>query len=160
MKKMLMLSLVIYPLICVLMLALGISVILNDGYNRVMREHLGDKDNYYTFDVAFLSYAQREDRIYLYVTVDDGSTIDPSAESDETRVLQLVGKNCSAIGEILANAEICEGDKITVKCSAWIYMDSPFYYVAEIKVQDKVYLSFEDGFQNIVKYMDDNKSFL
>jgi len=69
-----------------------------------------------------------------------------------------VGDNCKALSEVLAKEEIREGDRITVKCSTWIYMDSTFYYVAEIKNQDKIFLSFDDGLKNITKYVNDNKA--
>jgi hypothetical protein len=39
-------------------------------------------------------------------------------------------------------------------------MDSTFYYVAEIKNQDKIFLSFDDGLKNIIKYVNDNKALL
>ena len=77
--------------------------------------------------------------------------------SEEIR-LELVGDNCKALSEVLAKEEIREGDRITVKCSTWIYMDSTFYYVAEIKNQDKIFLSFDDGLKNITKYVNDNKA--
>ena len=70
-----------------------------------------------------------------------------------------MGNNCDALSEILTKEEIRDGDKITVRCSTWIYMDSPFYYVAELKNQDKTFLSFNDGLKNIKEYIDNNKSF-
>ena len=69
-----------------------------------------------------------------------------------------MGDNCDALSEILTKEEIRDGDKITVRCSTWIYMDSTFYYVAEIKKQDKTFLSFDDGLKNIREYIDNNKS--
>ena len=56
------------------------------------------------------------------------------------------------------NKDIDQGDSITLRCSTWIYMDGYFYYVAEVKAEDKQYLSFEDGLANIIAYMEDNKS--
>ena len=128
------------------------------GYNGVMREHLGNEDNYYAIDATFCSYRESDDRIYLYVTIEDKSAFDSSEADSEKLRLELVGDNCDALGKCLAKEEIREGDRITVKCSTWIYMDSTFYYVAEIKIQDKTFLPFDDGLKNIVKYMDDNKS--
>lgn len=146
--------LLLYLLIAVVLL----SITACDGYNGIMREHLGNKDYYFTVDATFCSYKEADDRIYLYVIVEDKSAFDSSEANNEELGLELVGDNCNILGEILANEEICEGDKITVKCSTWIYMDSAFYYVAEIKELDKVYLSFGDGLKNIIEYMDNNKS--
>ena len=143
-----------------LLILLAIMLLINMtaciGYNRIMREHLGNEDNYYTIDATFCSYIEADDRIYLYVSVEDKSAFD-SSEGEEIR-LELVGDNCNVLSEIFVKEEICEGDRITVKCSTWIYMDSTFYYVAEIKNQDKIFLSFDDGLNNIIEYVNDNKA--
>ena len=128
------------------------------GYNGIMREYLSNKDNYYTVDAILCSYKKVDDRIYLYVTVEDKSAFDPSELNSEEVRFELVGDNCEILNECLTNNEIREGDKITVKCSIWIYMDSNFYYIAEIKCQEKTFLSFDDGLDNIVKYIENNKS--
>ncbi len=142
----------------VLTIILLLSMTACSGYNDIMREHLGNKDNYYTIEATFCSYKEADDCIYLYITAEDKSAFDSSESSSEEIRLELVGDNCDVLNEFFANGEISEDDKITVKCSTWIYMDSTFYYVAEIKIQDKPLLSFEDGLENIIKYMNDNKS--
>ena len=145
-------------LLFLLAITFMLSITACGGYNRIMREHLSNKDNYYDVDAIFCSYKKVDDRIYLYVTVEDKSAFDPSESNNEEIRLELVGDNCDILDECLANNEIREGDKITVKCSTWIYMDSNFYYVAEIKSQEKTFLSFDDGLDNIVKYIENNKS--
>ena len=134
-----------------------LSMTACSGYNGIMREHLNNKDNYYDVDAIFCSFEKVDDRIYLYVTVEK-SAFEPFESNNQEIRLELVGDNCDILEEHLANNEILEGDKITVKCSTWIYMDSDFYYIAEIKGQEKTFLSFDDGLKNIVKYMGDNKS--
>ena len=134
-----------------------LSMTACSGYNRIMREHLSNKDNYYDVDTFFCSYEKVDDRIYLYLTV-ERSDFEPFELNNEEIRLELVGDNCDILEEYLANNEILEGDKITVKCSTWIYMDSDFYYIAEIKGQEKTFLSFDDGLDNIVKYIENNKS--
>ena len=128
------------------------------GYNRIMREHLSSEDNYYAVDASFCSYEKTNDRIYLYVSVDDKSVFDSSEANSEEIRLVLVGENCTALSEVFEKEKIHEGDRIAVKCSTWIYMDSTFYYVAELKTQNQTLLSFDDGLKNIIKYMNDNKS--
>ena len=146
------------------LLLLGIIIILLlsmtacSGYNRIMREHLSDGDNYHDIEATICSYEEVNNRIYLYVSIEDKSAFDLSEANSEKIVLELVGDNCNVLSKVLAKEEICEGDRITVKCSTWIYMDSTFYYVAEIKNQDKTFLSFDDGLKNIIKYVNDNKS--
>ena len=128
------------------------------GYNRIMREHLSNEENYCDVEATFCSYKETNDRIYLYVAVEDKSAFDSSERDREKIILELVGDNCKVLSEVLAEEEICEGDRITVKCSTLIYMDSTFYYVAELKTQSQTFLSFDDGLKNIIKYVNDNKS--
>ena len=146
---------ILLPLLVIILL---LSVTACSGYNGVMREHLGNEDNYHVIDATFCSYKETDDRIYLYVSVEDNSAFDSSEVNSEEIRLELVGDNCKALSEVLAKEEIREGDRITVKCSTWIYMDSTFYYVAEMKNQDKMFLSFDDGLKNITKYVNDNKA--
>ena len=146
------------------LLLLGLTIILLltltacSGYNGIMREHLSNEANYHDIEATFCSYKETDDRIYLYVVVEDKSAFDSSEVNSEEIRLELVGDNCKALSEVLAKEEIREGDRITVKCSTCIYMDSTFYYVAEIKNQDKIFLSFDDGLKNITKYVNDNKA--
>ena len=137
-----------------------LSMTACNGYNGIMREYLSNEDNYQDVEATFCSYKESGDRIYLYVSVEDKSAFDSSEANSEEIRLELVGDNCNVLSEVLAKEEICEGDRITVKCSTWIYMDSTFYYVAEIKNQDKIFLSFDDGLKSIIKYVNDNKALL
>lgn len=146
----------------ILLLLIAIALLLNltacSGYNGVMREYLSKEDHYHDIEAMFCSYKEADDRIYLYVSVEDKSAFDSSELNSEEIRLELVGDNCNVLGEILAKEEIREDDKITVKCSTWIYMDSTFYYIAELKTQTQTLLSFDDGLKNIVKYVNDNKA--
>ena len=141
-----------------LVVTLLLSMTSCSGYNGVMREHLSNEDNYYTIEATFCTYKKTDDRVYLYVTVEDKSAFDSSEANSKEIRLELVGDNCNALGEFLENEEIKEGDKITVRCSTWIYMDSTFYYVAGLKDQNKTFLSFDDGLAAIVDYVNGNKS--
>ena len=145
-------------LLFLLTISLLLSMTACSGYNGIMREHLSNEENYCDIEATFCSYKETDDRIYLYVVVEDKSAFDSSEVNSEEIRLELVGDNCKALSEVLAKEEIREGDRITVKCSMWIYMDSTFYYVAEIKNQDKIFLSFDDGLKNITKYVNDNKA--
>ena len=135
-----------------------LSMTACNGYNGIMREHLSDEDNYQDIEATFCSYKEAGDRIYLYVSVENKSAFDSSEANSEEIRLELVGDNCNVLSEALAKEEICEGNRITVKCSTWIYMDSTFYYVAELKTQSQTFLSFDDGLKNIIKYVNNNKA--
>ena len=135
-----------------------LSMTACNGYNGIMREHLSDEDNYQDIEATFCSYKEAGDRIYLYVSVENKSAFDSSEANSEEIRLELVGDNCNVLSEGFAKEEICEGDRITMKCSTWIYMDSNFYYVAELKTQSQTFLSFDDGLKNIIKYINDNKA--
>ena len=141
-----------------LTIAFLLSMTACSGYSGIMREHLGNEENYHAIDATFCSYKKADDRIYLYVAVEDKSAFDSSEANSEKIRLEVVGSNCDVVDEIFEKEEIREGDRITVKCSTWIYMDSTFYYVAEIKIQEETVLSFDDGLKNIINYMGDNKS--
>ena len=145
-------------LLFLLTIILLLSMTACSGYNGIMREHLSNEENYCDIEATFCSYKETDDRIYLYVSVEDNSAFDSSEVNSEEIRLELVGDNCKVLSEAFAQEEIREGDRITVKCSTWIYMDSTFYYVAEIKNQDKIFLSFDDGLKNITKYVNDNKA--
>ena len=145
-------------LLFLLTISLLLSMTACSGYNGIMREHLSNEENYCDIEATFCSYKETDDRIYLYVVVEDKSAFDSSEVNSEEIRLELVGDNCKALSEVLAKEEIREGDRITVKCSTWIYMDSTFYYVAELKTQSQTFLSFDDGLKNIVKYVNDNKA--
>ena len=141
-----------------LTIILLLSMTACSGYNGIMREHLSNEENYCDIEATFCSYKETDDRIYLYVVVEDKSAFDSSEVNSEEIRLELVGDNCNVFSEFLAKEEIYEGDRITVKCSTWIYMDSTFYYVAELKSQSQTFLLFDDGLKNIIKYVNNNKA--
>ena len=145
-------------LLLLITIVLLLSLTACSGYNGIMRERLSNEDSYHNIEATFCSYKEVSDRIYLYVSVEDKSAFDSSEVNSEEIRLELVGDNCNVLGEALTQEEIREGERITVKCSTWIYMDSTFYYVAELKTQSQTLLSFDDGLNNIIKYMNDNKS--
>ena len=105
---------ILLPLLVIILL---LSVTACSGYNGIMREHLGNEDNYHVIDATFRSYKETDDRIYLYVSVEDKSAFDSSEVNSEEIRLELVGDNCNVLSEALAQEEIREGDRITVKCS-------------------------------------------
>ena len=84
MKKLITVVLLLFAIIFML------SLTACSGYNEIMREHLGNKDNYCDVNAIFCSYKKVDDRIYLYVTVEDKSAFDPSESNNEEIRLELV----------------------------------------------------------------------
>ena len=85
----------------IVLFLLAITVLLSitacSGYNGIMREHLCNENNYYAIDATFCSYKKVDDRIYLYVTVEDKSAFDASEANSKEIRLELVGDNCDAL---------------------------------------------------------------
>lgn len=135
------------------------------GYNTLMRNRLSNENSYISIEAQFYDYKDFEDGMYVYVkgnesmNAEDGSRLFEFCPHDQNIVqLELIGGNYEALKETFANGEISSGTHLEMKCSNWIYMDTNFYYIAELKTPDKVYLPFEEGLRNIVEYMDQNVS--
>lgn len=157
------------------------------GYNKPMRDHLGNADNYHTCEVIledlyYIDSSTNEKKrditdqdflnndIFLEVSffnsIDDlrpflGLT--PSKDTPlETYKFQFrVTKSNSRIlasNDYYANMTV--GEKISVKVSDFIYMDSEYFYVVQLEYNGKEYLNFEEGLKNLVDMMNKNKSLL
>ncbi len=100
-------------------------------------------------------YIKDNERMYA----EDGSHLfDFYFYEEDIIQLELIGENYNTLKEEFINKEISSGMYFEIKCPNWIYMDTNFYYIAELKILDKIYLSFEEGLDNIIKYMNNNKS--
>lgn len=55
---------------------------------------------------------------------------------------------------------VSAGDKISIRTSNWIYMDTEFRFLAYVECNGVVYLNFEEGLANIVNFMNEHKSLL
>lgn len=136
-----------------------------NGYNNIMRNHLSNEKSYISIKAEFYDYKDYEDRMYIYIKdnesmyAEDGSHLfDFYFYEEDIIQLELIGENYNTLKEEFINKEISSGMYFEIKCSNWIYMDTNFYYIAELKILDKIYLSFEEGLDNIIKYMNNNKS--
>jgi hypothetical protein len=130
-----------------------------DGYNKIMREHLSNENNYITVNAKYSGYEDLDDSMVVLIEIDETFNGFDISESDTAEIrLQIIGENYSLLKDIFINEEIVTGTSIIVKCSTWIYMDTNFYYIAELKANEQTYLTFEDGLKNIIDYMDNNKS--
>lgn len=130
-----------------------------NGYNRIMRERLSDESTYETIIGEYTFYEDNGESMFLFFENIEGfDYFDPF--DDKGIRLELIGNNYTILKELFISKTIVKGMKIDMRCSAWIYMDTNFYFIAELIIQDTTYLSFIDGLGNIKEYMNSNKSLL
>ena len=177
MKKIIILSVVIALIFCCFTSC--------TGYNKIMRDHLSDSNNYATFEVILNDICYLDSNTHQFVS---NSNVSESSKGSayfcvqfETyeNVAVFIGGDPNKdipIEEFVINFEITEennkilyengfyddfalGDRITIAASHWIYMDTEFFYIAQVEYRGKVYLNFEEGLRNIVEMMNNDKSF-
>lgn len=170
--------------ICVaLMLVMFSALFCGCGFNKIMREHLSDPDNYYEFTIEvtriYTYNGSKAENRYTDVTSPadinldaadwyyiDGKVLDGNEpdlgddyyskryelnfEISQANVLHLLSTDFYNVIEV--------GDKLQVRSTWWVYGDRDWRYIAEIKLNNTVYLGFDEGLQNIIDYMNANKS--
>ena len=161
-----------------IILILAVFLLSSCGYNKIMRKRLSNAENYYSWvleiEEIYAYYPDRSERFTEVGCADDIDVSDLRSIFMECKVLaidvlELFEQNLRF--EILkSNVEILLetgffdvvgiGDQISAKASRWIYMDGDFNYIAKVQISEKIYLQFEDGLQNIIDYMNANKSLL
>jgi hypothetical protein len=154
------------------------------GYNKIMRNHLSNPENYQTYqatlvDIFYYDSASNQslrdfenDRFLNFDVIisvrfdnyDDVSDFlggrpntDILLEEYDVR-LCIPSSNSKILYENGFYNNVSLGDKIKVTSSAWIYMDGNFFYVSQIEHEGTVYLDSEDGLKNIIDMMNKNKS--
>ncbi len=155
------------------------------GYNRTMRDHLENADNYKTYEVILKDFyyidpstnekkrditdqAFLDNDIIFEVSFFNsfeelrpflGGPPNEDVPLEEYKFQFLIMKNNS---NILSSNDLYKhitvGEKISVKVSDYIYMDSNYFYIAQLEYNGKEYLSFEEGLKNIVNMMKQDKS--
>ena len=136
-----------------------------NGYNKIMRNHLSDPENYGTYQAIIVECTTGS----LTVTFEDrasvksflGANSNPDIPVEDYRfVLLLTAENSQLLTESGFFETVSAGDKITIRASNYIYMDGNFFQIAMIEHGETVYLPFEKGLQNIITMMENNKSLL
>lgn len=136
-----------------------------NGYNKIMRNHLSDPENYGTYQAIIVEYTTES----LTVTFEDresigkflGTDSNPEIPMEEYRfTLVLTAENSQLLTENGFFETVSVGDKITIRASNYIYMDGNFFQIAMIEHGETVYLPFEQGLRNIITMMENNKSLL
>ena len=173
-------------LYCILVIVFTVATFTSCGYNRIMRKYLSDPSNYRTTNVilsdvsiydseshTFVSCLNMADCIdqdvYFTVTFETYEDIElfiggspNTAYLPNEFVFNLVvfSENNKILYENGFYEDFTLGEKITISSSHFIYMDGEFFNVAMVERGGVVYLSFEEGLENIVDYMNENKSLL
>ena len=156
-----------------------------NGYNTIMREHLSDSNNYeyhiakicdiYYFDDDnqkvrdFYSDGFSEQSVVFELVFDDydvvktflGAEPNPDVPLNEFKFQFRVTSENSKI--LMRNGfyDIVKTDKkMLIKASSFIYMDNNYFYIAEVVYGGEEYLPFEDGLENIIKFVNSHKSLI
>ena len=154
------------------------------GYNKIMRDHLSDADNYHTFNVTLHSISYQDPSTYDIVYDFDpsevldydiifrvtfetreevsafwGGRLNPDIPLEECIVpLQVISDNHKVLVSNGFYDHVSLGDTISITASDWIYMDGDFFFVAQAEYDGTEYLNLEDGLKNIISMMNKNKS--
>lgn len=155
------------------------------GYNKTMRKYLENAENYHTYevfleDVYYIDPSTNEKKrditdqdfldndifleISFFNSIEElrpflGGTPNEDTPPEEYKFRFRVTKSNS---NILASngfyTDVSIGEKINVKVSDLIYMDSEFFYIAKLECGGKEYLNFEEGLKNIADMVNKDKS--
>lgn len=143
------------------------------GYNKKMRNHLSDSASYYEYTVevqeiaisqydsnklgVFVKFYTKEEVAKFHGVSAENLTLNPE---DYLITLEIIGDNINEACDNGLMEEIQSGDVIEVVTSNWIYMDGDFFYIIGLSKDNKEYLNKDEGLQNLISYMDENKSLL
>lgn len=154
------------------------------GYNKIMREHLSDPENYQAYEAILTDIYYRDPVtkevigdlekskitdyetviIVTFETTEDvrtflGGTPNHDMSPEEFNFeLHVNSYNSKILHSNRFYESVSLGDKITVTASSWIYMDGDFFYIAHLECDGTEYLPFDEGLKNIVDMINKNKS--
>lgn len=143
------------------------------GYNKIMRNHLSDLASYceYTVEVQEIAISQYDsNRLGVFVKFFSKEEyakfngVSPEnltlSQEDYLITLEIIGDNIKEVCDNGLMEEIKPGDVIEVVASNWIYMDGDFFYIIGLNKDNKEYLNVDQGLQNLITYMNENKSLI
>ena len=161
--------------ILIVLFAFVLTITLSScsGYNKKMRNYLSDSASYYEYtvevqEIAISQYDSNKLGVFVkfYTKEEVAKFRGVSAENltsnpeDYLITLEIIGNNVNEAYDNGLTEEIQSGDVIEVVTSSWIYMDRDFFYIIGLSKDNKEYLNKDEGLQNLISYMDENKSFL
>lgn len=144
---------------------------LKGGYNSIMYEYLSNADNYESISLIYKRAYYYKKSTYEQVNV-DGTTIQDDIsgnvylecylngnDSEQTTIIifEIFQFNNEILIQNNFYNDISEDAEINVRATQWIYMDNEFNYIAEIEYANKCYLNLEQGLENIIFIMNNNR---
>lgn len=152
---------------------LAITLSSCSGYNNIMRNHLSDPNSYYGYTIevkeivipqydtnrlnVIVKFFNKDEVAKFHGVSAENLTLSPE---DYLITLEIIGDNVNEVSDNGLMKEIQAGDIIEVVASNLIYMDSDFFYIIGLRKDNKEYLNKDKGLQNLIDYMDENKSIL
>ena len=143
------------------------------GYNKIMRNHLSDPSSFCEYIVevqeiaisqydsnrlgVFVKFFSKEEVAKFHGVSAENLTLNPE---DYLIALEIIGDNIKEVCDNGLMEDIQPGDVIEVVASNWIYMDGDFFYIIGLSKDNKEYLNKDEGLQNLIAYMNENKSLL
>lgn len=184
MKQLVKRNIAIYVVVTLILLTVLLSGCT--GYNKIMRDHFSNPDNYYELEIEVTRiYTYDGSKRYDECFTDIASSND--VDLDTADIFYINGKVLSGNYEPydkdyysrqheldfeISQANVLHllstdfydvvkvGDVLNVRSTIWTYWDREWYYVTEISLNGVKYLTFNEGLQNLIDYMNANKSLI
>ena len=143
------------------------------GFNKIMRNYLSDPSSFCEYIVevqeiaisqydsnrlgVFVKFFSKEEYAKFNGVPAENFILSPE---DYLITLEIIGYNIKEVCDNGLMEEIKAGDVIEVIASNWIYMDGDFFYIIGLNKDNKEYLNVDEGLQNLITYMNENKSLI
>lgn len=116
---------------------------------RKMKDYYSQKSNYVnaTGIVTHISYNENRSALYLGF-----SNLNPQFDDNS---FKIVGDNLPIVQQNDIDEKIKIGDQVDFITAARYFGDGYVMPIVEISVNEEELLSFEDGFANLLKWLDD-----
>ncbi len=133
-------------------------------FNGIMRDYLGDIENYDEYECVLIETAhgeadENEHSDYTFIQVSLTEIPDEEPVGPEC-TLKVIPENADILKENGFFDEVNPDDTLMITTSIWIYGDANQFFCIQVKVGDKIYLDEETGLQNMIEYMKKHTSLL
>ncbi len=166
------LTILICCIIITIMVFVAPLVIVLDsflGYNGYIREYLSDINNYITYECVFVDFVYDDQFDYMFIEFEDDSILERYSSfqsrytfreqyNKDVLCVQILDENTNILDENGFFNDVKSNCKLEIRSTSTIYMDNPLYYVISVKINGKVYLSDNDGFNNVIRHVEKEKS--
>ena len=168
--------------ILMIMILFLVLLLTGCGYNNILYKHLSNKENYsyYETSIKEFYYFNRNnyqvinsldqndfefETIYFSVSEIDGfhgdkCLVDGGKLSDSMLLLSINYDNYKVLLDNGFFNDYVLNYIIGIDLSNTRYMDAHYYYIASVSYNGKEYLTIEEGLNNIIKMMDDNRGII